>query len=120
MSTLTAITERNFAEEIFGGELAVIVHFHMARCPACRRVAAALQVLATEFPFTVKLATVDVSCCHSLVTRFGVVVVPTLIVFVQGVERLRLRGALRLDELGSAIRDVLAATTPPPELETQR
>jgi thioredoxin 1 len=103
MSTRIAITDRNFADEVLGAPQAAIVYFYGNNCPVCRRVAAALQVLATELPETVPLASVDIRRCRSLVRRLGIVMFPTLIVFVRGVERLRLRGEFRPDELSSTI-----------------
>ena len=108
MPTRIAITDRNFADEVLGAPRTVIVHFHGSRCPLCRRVAAALRVLAAELPETVRLASVDIRSCRSLVRRLGIVMVPTLIIFVRGVERLRLRGVFRLDELRSTVRRLSA------------
>jgi thioredoxin 1 len=112
MSTLRTISERNFAAEVLGTHGAVIIHFRTARCAACRRVDAALRSLATESHPPVKIARVDVRRCPSLARRLGIVMVPTLIGFVEGVERLRMRGAVSLDELSRAVRGLLEGAAP--------
>lgn len=108
MSTLIAITDRNFADELLGTQRTVVVHFRGSRCPLCRWVAAALQVLAAELGETIRLASVATRSCRPLVSRSGIVMIPTLIIFVRRVARLRLRGVFRLDELSSTVRHLSA------------
>ena len=62
----------------------------------------------------------DVDRCPSLVARLGIVMIPTLIVFVQGVERLRLRGVVRLDELIAAMGGFLGGRFSPAASNMER
>lgn len=78
------ITEQNFEEEVVNSELPVLVDFWAAWCGPCRMVAPIVAQIAEEQEGVIKVGKVDVDEQPALAARFGVMSIPTLMVFKGG------------------------------------
>lgn len=77
------ITASNFESEVLGSDKPVLVDFWAAWCGPCRMLAPAVAKLAEEHP-EIKVGKVNVDEEVELSAAFGIVSIPTLILFANG------------------------------------
>ena len=90
MANLPELNDDNFEAEVLGSELPVLVDFGAEWCHPCKQLDPIVEELATEWDGQVKVMKLDIDVNVNTTMRFGVMGVPTLILFVRGepVERL--------------------------------
>ena len=76
------LNQQNFDEITSKG--VVLVDFWATWCGPCKMMAPNVEEIATEYKGKVTVGTVDVDECQELATRFGIMSIPTLIVFKDG------------------------------------
>ena len=106
-SAVLELTDATFDEEVATSPLPVMVEFWAQWCPPCRLIAPILDSIATDFSGELRVYKVNSDERPELAARFGVMSVPTILVFSQGELRLRLVGARSrshlLEELAAVI-----------------
>ena len=85
------LTSGNFDEIISGGM--TLVDFWAAWCLPCRMVAPVIDELAAEYEGRVRVAKVDIDSEGALAVRYGVMSIPTVVLFKDGKEVKRFIGA---------------------------
>jgi len=90
---LVELTNETFDEEVGSSELPLIVDFWAEWCGPCRMVAPVLEQIATENAGKVRLAKLNVDDAPAVAQRFGIMSIPTLMVFQDGVAKKRIVGA---------------------------
>lgn len=78
------LTEANFQQEALTGDVPVLVDFWGPTCPPCRRLLPVLDELAAEAGGRYRVGKVDAFAEPDLAARFGISVVPTLLLFHRG------------------------------------
>ena len=86
MSSLQAVTNEDFEKTILKADMPALVDFYADWCGPCKTQAPILGQLAEEFDGKVKFAKVDIDVDGNkdLAVKYGVLSVPTLILFSGG------------------------------------
>jgi len=88
-----AVTDETFDDVVLASERPVLVDFRAASCRPCDAVDRVLAELEPEHGERVLFAKVDVEASPSCATRYGVLSIPTVILFERGKPRETLVGA---------------------------
>jgi len=78
------LTKDNFEEEVMKCELPVLIDFFAVWCGPCAMLAPTIEEIADEYDDRVKVCKVDVDQAPELAEKFGVNVIPTLVVMKNG------------------------------------
>ncbi|MDD5348378.1 MAG: thioredoxin [Candidatus Omnitrophica bacterium] len=93
------VTDATFKREVLESDKLVLVDFWATWCGPCRMIAPIIDEAAKEFAATVKVCKVDVDECPEAAGRFGVMSIPTLMIFKGGKVMDQAIGALSKQEL---------------------
>ncbi len=102
------INDSNFKEGILKSNLPVLVDFWAPWCGPCKMIAPVIEELASEYAGKLKVGKVNVDDCPATATDFGVMNIPTLILFNNGEEVKRIVGVTSKREIASKIAEVIA------------
>jgi thioredoxin 1 len=80
----TAVTESSFEQEVIQSDKPVIVDFWAEWCGPCHAVSPVLDRIADERADELKLVKVNIDEQPALAQRYGVVSIPTMILFRDG------------------------------------
>lgn len=78
------ITTANFQEQVRQSTLPVLVDFTADWCPPCKMLAPIVDELALKYADKLRIGTVDCDLYPELSEQFGVMGMPTLILFQNG------------------------------------
>jgi thioredoxin 1 len=101
------VTEATFDAAVLQARLPVLVDFWAEWCPPCRWLEPVLEELAAEEAGRLLVAKVDADANPGLVRRYGTLALPSLLAFVDGVERARIVGARPKGRLLAELAEVL-------------
>jgi len=77
-------TTKNFEDEVLKSNVPVLVEFWATWCGPCQRVAPILEDLAEEIKELGKVGKLDVDEEYVIADEFGIMSIPTIIVFKDG------------------------------------
>ncbi len=92
MDPFLHVDDSNFDEQVLKAEKPVLVEFGATWCVPCRQLEPELVRLDGEWAGKAQLAKLDVDESPDLTMKYGVMGVPTLILFVKGEAKQRLTG----------------------------
>jgi thioredoxin 1 len=87
------VADDTFESTVLKSDTPVLVDFYATWCGPCKAIAPSLEQLSTEYTGKVKFVKLDTDQAPSLMERFGIEGVPTLIMFKGGQEVDRQVGA---------------------------
>jgi len=92
MGNVTHVDEQSFDAEVTQATLPVLVDFWAEWCPPCRKLGPTLEEVAVDLDGQIKIVKVNVQEESALATHYGVMNIPTMIIFKGGQEVARLVG----------------------------
>jgi len=84
MSNLPKVTDATFEAEVLNSDLPVLVDFSAEWCGPCRSLAPIVDELAGDYDGKVKFVKIDIDESRQTPTNYGIMAVPTLILFKGG------------------------------------
>ena len=103
----TILNETNFDQEIKDGTLPFLVDFWAQWCSPCQMLGPILDQIAADFKGRARVGKVNVDENPNLAGKFGVMSIPTLILFVNGQEKERLVGVVPKERLTQLLENSL-------------
>lgn len=92
MTDVKYVTELDFQDEVIGAELPVLVDFTAAWCQPCKMIEPIVKQLAGEWDGKVKVVKLDADLNPNLMMKYGVMGIPTLMLFKGGEIKERMTG----------------------------
>lgn len=78
------ITSANFEKEVLNSPVPLLVDFWATWCMPCKMLAPVIEELSQEANGTYKVGKIDVDAAPNLAAQFGVMNIPTVMVFRNG------------------------------------
>lgn len=100
-------TTENFEAEVLQAEKPVLVDFYADWCGPCKMLAPAVDAVAEEVSGKAKVGKLNIDENIEIAERYGVMSIPTLILFKGGNEVDRLVGLQPKDTLSSFVKAAL-------------
>ena len=98
------IKEEEFEEKVLKNNKKVLVDFYADWCGPCRMLSPIIEEIAKEND-DYEFVKVNVDDCPEVSRKYGVMSIPTLIVFENGVEKKKTLGFHSLDEVKEFLKD---------------
>jgi thioredoxin 1 len=87
------VTDATFEQDVLASDVPVIVEFGAPWCRPCKAIEPALEQIAADSAGRVRLVKLDIDANLRTPSRYGVLSVPTVILFQDGTPRATVIGA---------------------------
>ncbi|MFC1908313.1 thioredoxin [Chloroflexota bacterium] len=107
MSEPFNIDDTNFDETVLQSKIPVLVDFWAPWCGPCKMVAPIVEELASEYDGKIVFGKVNVDENSQIAGKYGIMGIPTLVIFKDGQPISNLVGFRGKDQLKESLEDVL-------------
>jgi len=99
--SVTHVDGQSFASEVLESREPVLVDFYAEWCGPCKIVGPIVEELAGEYTGKLKVVKVDIDQAQKIAGQYGIMSVPTLMIFKNGQKADQKVGALPKEQLQS-------------------
>jgi thioredoxin 1 len=103
MSSVKYVTEQDFQQEVITANTPVLVDFTADWCQPCKMIAPIVEQLAGQWDGKVKVVKLDADQNPNIMMQYGVMGIPTLMLFKSGEVRERITGYLPKDKIEAKV-----------------
>ena len=107
MSNVLNFTDANFQEEVLESDTPVLVDFWAPWCGPCRMMTPIVEELASDYEGKAKVGKLNTDENPKSATQFGVISIPTIIIFKDGKPQDQIIGAVSKDVVAKKIDGLL-------------
>jgi thioredoxin 1 len=108
MADINHVTDITFQAEVLESETPVLVDFWAPWCGPCRVVAPVLEEIAGERD-DIRIVKLNVDDNQQTAAQFGILAIPTMVLFRNGAEAKRIQGAMPKKRLEAELEPALSA-----------
>ncbi len=105
------VSDETFQTQVLQSEKPVLVDFWADWCGPCRMIAPSVSAMAEEYEDVLSVAKMDVDANPAVPGRYGIIGIPTLMLFKNGQVVERITGALPTDRIVAQVLPHLEAAT---------
>lgn len=99
-------TDSNFEAEVLGSQAPVLVDFWAEWCAPCKALGPTIDSLADKYAGKVKIGKLDIDNNHGIAGSYGIMAIPTVLLFKGGQVVKRFQGITSEAVLSGAIDSV--------------
>jgi len=96
---ISNITDGTFEEEVLKSKIPVLVDFWATWCAPCQLIVPSLEYLAQHYKDKIKIAKLNVDENPKTSSRYGIMSIPTLLLFKEGELKETIVGALPQEKI---------------------
>lgn len=104
---MNVFTSANFDAEVLGSSVPVVVDFFATWCGPCKMMAPVMDQMVEEYGDKVKIGKLDVDESGDIAARYGVMNIPTIILFKNGEAVSKLIGLQNKNSMKKAIETLI-------------
>ena len=94
MGNAVAVTDQSFDQEVLQSPVPVLVDFWAAWCGPCKAIAPTVDQIAVDYAGKLKVVKMDVDANMEVSNRYGIMSIPSLVLFKNGQVVEKIVGAL--------------------------
>jgi thioredoxin 1 len=98
------VNDENFKKEVLESELPCLVDFWAEWCMPCRMVAPTVEAIAKEYKGKLKVCKLNVDEASKTASTYGIMSIPTLVIFKNGKVADKVVGVVSKSELEATIK----------------
>jgi thioredoxin 1 len=107
-STTFEVTTDNFQRDVLLSDKPVLIDFWAEWCGPCKRIAPIVDEIASEYNGKLRVGKLDADAYGDIVSNLGIMSIPTLILFKNGEDIVRITGYRPKDKIMKDIAPHLA------------
>ncbi len=93
------ITEATFEQDVLQADVPILIDFWAEWCAPCRMIAPLVDQLAEKYEGQMRVGKVDADTNQNILIRYGIMGIPTLMLFKNGEVAERITGFMPLPQL---------------------